>query len=77
MVRLVLQLSPASCAFACVHSGVVYMSGICSRQGERNSFNVMQLRCSVGEASELFITGSNDNQCFRKNKVTVYEKIEE
>lgn len=38
---------------------------------------MMQLRCSVGEASELFITGSNVDQCFRKNKVTVYEKIEE
>jgi len=37
----------------------------------------MQLRCSVGEALELFITGSNVDQCFRKNKITVYEKIEE
>lgn len=77
MVPSVLQLSLASRASACVHSRVVYMLGICWRQGERNSFNVMQLRCSVGEASELFITGSNVDQCFRKNKVTVYEEIVE
>lgn len=75
MVPLVLQLSLASCAFACVHSRVVYMLGICWRQGERNSFNVMQLRCSVGEASELFIKGSNVNQCFEKKKLLFMRKL--